>query len=125
MMRAGRPLEKVISEERSQRSPPSPLANYAATAYCQSILEDLGRSNDVQLRELADGSVKHLMPEGLAAWNNDVANKLLVRGLHDAFKRDMSADQLKAICQSPEKAASDWLTSIHGSRYVYQWFTSQ
>jgi hypothetical protein len=120
-----RPISTLIREELAGGRPSESLIHNGTTGYLRSLLRDLEDADERELRTLADGPAARLMPGALAAWNNHGESKHLVQSLHDAFKRDMRADRLKSLRQLNELAASTWLSSLDGSRFVFQWFTQQ
>ncbi len=119
-----RPMKALIREVLASREPSSTLIHQGTTNYLRSLLGN-EHTIDRELRALADGPVRKLMPEALAAWNDHDESKYLLQGLHDAFKRDMPAPRLKSLRQQNESATSEWVSSIDGSRFVYKWLSEQ
>lgn len=120
-----RPIKALIADELTSAAPSVTLVNDGTTDYLRSLLAALEKSDGEELRELADGPVKRLMPSALAVWNDHDEKKVLIQALHDAFQRDMPAEQLKSLRQSPETAASEWLSSLSGIRFVFQWLQTR
>ena len=117
---SSRKIAEMMRNELEGRAPCGSLVQAESTMFLRSILEELEHNDETTLRKLVDGPIAELMPQALAVWNDHDRNRQTIRELHDVLKRSFSADQLKAIHRFPECGISEWLSSSHGIRFVYQ-----
>jgi hypothetical protein len=88
-----RPMKALIAEVLANGERSATLVHQGTTDYLRALLVD-DRTIKNEVQALANGPLERLMSKALASWNGHRESKLLVQGLHNAFKRGMSVDRL-------------------------------
>jgi hypothetical protein len=117
---SSRKLTWLMEDELRERTPAIALVQEDATQFLRTILGELDRGETTTLREVVDGPVATLMPASRRAWSEHGKHKQQVREIYNGIKAVMSADELKALRQSPKKRVSDWLSSRVAAAFVFQ-----
>jgi hypothetical protein len=110
----------MIDDELKLRAPVTSLVQHDATKFLRSILAELEGGETTILRRVVDGPVATLVPSSLEAWNEHEKHKRQVVAIQDKIKTAISADQLKALRQSPEDGIAQWLSSRAAMAFVFQ-----
>jgi hypothetical protein len=117
---SSRKVAAMMRDELQQCGRCNTLIENTSSQFLRSILEELERGDETTLGRLVEGPIAEMMPPALEVWNDHEQNRRMVLDLHDALKAEFSTDQLKSLRQAPEKGVADWLSSVNGTRFVFQ-----